>query len=334
MRVTPLKVVCVCLVFSVLLALGTLFALTSGTASIGVSKVLAWLSGAELKFSEQVILSNFRLPRVLLAILVGGSLSMCGVVFQGLLRNPLAEPFILGVSGGAAAGAVIALSIGLTGLYPRAGFAFAGALGAMVLVITMGKRSGRLESSGLILTGVIINAFFTAVIMFVISITTDQKLHAIMFWLHGDLGGANLEQSWLLLPAVLLIGGFFFYKSRELNLINSGEQAARALGVNVDKVKLGLFVAVSLLAGLTVCLGGLIGFVGLMAPHLVRMALGNDHRLLLPASGLFGALFLLMADTVARCLISPAQLPAGVITASLGAPFFLLLYAKRGSRWL
>jgi iron complex transport system permease protein len=211
--------------------------------------------------------------------------------------------------------------------------AFAGSLGTISLVLAIARRRGRMETSTLILTGVMINAFFTAVIMFVISTTTDQKLHAILFWLYGDLSSSRIEQVWLLLPVVLggALAAFFF--GRHLNLLSAGGMAAATLGMAVERIKLILFLIVSLVVGITVSLSGIIGFVGLMVPHLVRMTLGHDHRLLLPASTLLGASFLVLADTLARTIISPTSLPVGVVTAALGAPFFVLLLARRGSQW-
>lgn len=333
MRATPSKVGLTCLALLGFLVLSLLLGLKLGTASVGPAQVWTWLSGGDLPYATQVILGDLRMPRLLLAALVGAGLSMSGAVFQGVLRNPLAEPFILGVSGGAAAGAVLAILIGWTGLAPLALMAFGGSLGTISLVLAIARRRGRMETSTLILTGVMINAFFTAVIMFVISTTTDQKLHAILFWLYGDLSSSRLEQVWLLLPVVLggALTAFFF--GRHLNLLSAGGMAAATLGMAVERIKLILFLIVSLVVGITVSLSGIIGFVGLMVPHLVRMTLGHDHRLLLPASTLLGASFLVLADTLARTIISPTSLPVGVVTAALGAPFFVLLLAKRGSQW-
>ena len=333
MRATPASVGIVCLGLGLVLAVVLAVCLALGTASISPGQVWDWLWGDLSDRSIQIILGRLRLPRLIVAALVGASLSMCGVVFQGVLRNALAEPFILGVSGGAAAGAVMAFLLGLVGLWSLAGLAFVGAAVTILLVLGISRRRGRMETSTLILAGVMINAFFSSVIMFIISTTTDQKLHAIMFWLYGDLSGSNLGQVWLLGPFTLTVGLLLFGFARHLNLLSSGDRAAAAAGVNVERVKLILFLLVSLLCGATVSIGGLIGFVGLMVPHLLRMTLGHDHRLLLPASGLFGASFLVLADTGARTIISPAQLPVGVVTAFLGAPFFLLLLVRRGSRW-
>ncbi len=332
MKATRTSLGLVCLGLAALLLLSLLLGLWLGTVSVSPGQFWDWLWG-RLSGAPAIILSDLRLPRLLLAALVGASLSVSGVVFQGILRNPLAEPFILGVSGGAACGAVLALLAGVASLWVQSTLAFGGALGTVFLVLTIARRRGSMETSTLVLTGVMINAFFTAMIMFVISTTTDQKLHAILFWLYGDLAAANLQQVYLLLPVTLIGGGVIFFFARHLNLLNAGDQSAAALGVAVERVKLLLFVGVSLLVGVTVSLSGLIGFVGLMVPHLVRMTLGHDHRLLLPASALFGATFLMLCDTAARTVISPSSLPVGVVTAALGAPFFVLLMAKRGSRW-
>jgi len=333
MRATPARVGLTCLALAGLLVASLLLGLKLGTASVGPAQVWAWLTGGELPYATEVILGDLRLPRLLLAALVGAGLSMSGAVFQGVLRNPLAEPFILGVSGGAAAGAVSAFLLGFSGLLPLALMAFSGSLGTISLVLAIARRRGRMETSTLILTGVMINAFFTAAIMFVISTTTDQKLHAILFWLYGDLSSSRLEQVWLLLPVTLGGAVTVFFFGRHLNLLSAGGMAAAALGMAVERVKLILFLVVSLVVGVTVSLSGLIGFLGLMVPHLVRIVLGHDHRLLLPASTLLGASFLVLADTAARTVISPSTLPVGVVTAALGAPFFVLLLARRGSQW-
>jgi len=333
MRATPARLGMIFFLLTLLLGLALILSLTMGTARILPTQVWSWLWG-DLKDSPlAIILSRFRWPRIVMAALIGASLSTCGVVFQGVLRNPLAEPYILGVSGGAAGGAVLANLIGRSDIWSCSGLAFLGALATMLLVLGIARRRGRLETSTLILCGVMINAFFTSVIMFVISTTTDHKLHAIMFWLYGDLSGSSLKQAWLLGPAVLVCGVILFFYTRHLNLLYAGDQAAAVAGVNIERTKLVLFLLVSLLCGITVSLSGLIGFVGLMVPHLMRMVFGHDHRLLLPAAGLFGASFLVLADTGARTVISPAQLPVGVVTAFLGAPFFLMLLAKRGSQW-
>ncbi len=333
MRATPARVGFLCLGLGLLLFLVLVFGLGMGTVSITPGQVWSWLNGDLTDKTAQVILGQFRLPRLLVAALVGASLSICGAVFQGVLRNPLAEPFILGVSGGAAAGSVLAISLGAVSQWTRSATAFGGAAATVLLIIGIARRRGRMETATLVLTGVMVNAFFTSAIMFIISTTNDSKLHAIMFWLYGDLGGATLEQSFILGPTTIGCGLLIFGFSKHLNILSAGDQAAAVAGVNVERIKLIFFFLVSLLCGVTVSMSGLIGFIGLMTPHLVRIVLGHDHRLLLPAVGLFGASFLILADTMARTIISPAQIPVGVVTAFLGVPFFLMLLAKRGSRW-
>ncbi len=333
MRATKSNLGLLCLGLAVLALAAIVAGLMVGTAHVPLSSIWAWCIGDDIKVSEAVIVGQLRLPRLLLASLAGASLSLSGVVFQGILRNPLAEPFILGVSGGAATGAVLALTLGLSSIWGISLPAFVGALATMVMVLAIANRRGGMNTASIVLTGVMINAFFTAVIMFIISTTTDQKLHSILFWLYGDLAGATMTQAALLAPVLAVAGAVLWRFARHLNLLNAGDIAAASLGVEVRRTKFILLSTASLLVGVAVSLTGLIGFVGLMAPHLLRMAIGHDHRLLLPGSVLFGAAFLCLADTVARTVISPSSLPVGVVTAMLGAPFFLMLMAKRGSRW-
>jgi len=333
MKVTAARVGWVVLGLAAALVLTGLVCLALGSSATPLEQVWAWLTGGELPHSTAIILSRFRLPRVLMAGLVGAALSICGAVLQGVVRNPLADPFILGVSGGAALGAVMGILLGLSGQWATAGLALAAAMVTVAMVLSLSRRRGRMETTTLVLTGVMVNAFCTAMIMFIISTASDQKLHAIMFWLYGDLSGASLDQSLLLGPVTLISAGIAFWLSRQLNLLSAGDRAAAAAGVEVGRLKLILLLLVSLLTAVTVSVSGLIGFVGLMIPHLTRIWLGFDYRMTLPAAALIGAGFMILADTVARTIISPAQLPAGVVTAALGAPFFVLLLVRRGNRW-
>lgn len=292
--------------------------------------VFRLLNGKEADPTFRAILWELRLPRVIMAGLVGWSLSVGGVVFQALMRNPLAEPFLLGISSGAALGAVGAILLGwaLWGGIPL--LAFLGALITISLVLAVAHRAQAMEANTLILTGVIINAFFAALIMFALATASGEKLHSMLFWLYGDLSRGRFGDLWILTP-VVFGGSFMLYGlARPFNLLASGEELAAQLGVAVEKAKWFSLILVSLMCGVTVSFSGIIGFVGLLVPHLVRMAFGGDHRLLLPASGLFGASFMIGADLLARTVISPSELPVGVITAFLGAPFFLyLLYLRR-----
>lgn len=307
-----------------------------GPARIGIIQGLkgllyGWHEGyAGLTPSEKTIIFSIRLPRVIFAGLVGASLSAAGVIFQALLRNPLADPFILGVSGGSAVGAIIGIIIGLGSVpFGIPGLAFLGAVITVILVFLIGKNNKELHSNTLLLAGVIVNAFFSAIIMFLISISTNTDLHNITFWLMGDLSLATWVK--ILFVSILLLFGFaiIYSYARPLNLIVTGEETAMQLGVNVERTKIILFLAGSLVTALAVSFSGIIGFVGLIIPHIIRMLLGPDHRLLLPASFLFGASFLVVADTIARTVIPHSELPVGVITAICGAPYFIYLLRRR-----
>jgi iron complex transport system permease protein len=305
-----------------------------GTADLSVTEILGRLAGRGAgEDSVGLILFRIRLPRILLAAVAGFSLSLGGVAFQAILRNPLADPFILGVSSGGAFGAVLGILMGFGFSVGVPVMAFGGSLLTLGLLMALGTRRMGMESATVLLTGVIINAFFTAVIMFFITTTTDSRLHSMLFWLYGDLGQSRYSH--LVVSGPLALGGcaVLYAFSRHLNLITAGEEAARQVGVEVRRTKLVCLITVSLLVGLVVSFSGLIGFVGLIVPHLARMVFGADHRVLIPTAAFGGAAFLVAADTLARVLISPSELPVGVITAFLGAPFFIYLLKTRGSRW-
>jgi len=333
-RITPLKVLYTVLILIGMLVVIALISFSMGPAKISLKDILTWLIGYKsIDETAWMILFKIRLPRILLAGLVGFTLSLGGVVFQALLRNPLAEPFILGISSGAAVGAIIGIFFGCGFAFGVPLLSFMGALCTILLVMGISSRHGGLESSTLLLTGVIINAFFTAVIMFFITTTSDSRLHSMLFWLYGDLSQSKYVQLSISLPCILIVSGIIYIFSRHLNLIVGGEESAVQMGVRVELLKWISFLGISLITGIVVSFSGIIGFVGLIVPHLMRMILGPDHRLLLPASALGGAVFLIAADTAARTIISPSELPVGVITAFLGAPFFIYLLKSRGSRW-
>lgn len=332
--VSPVRVLSIGIILSIVLVVVALASLSMGPAKVSMGTILAWCAGTQsVEQTTSMILTKIRLPRILLAGLVGFTLSLGGVVFQALLRNPLAEPFILGISSGAAIGAIggIMLGLGFTVGVPL--LSFISALATILLVMGISSRHGGLESSTLLLTGVIVNAFFTAIIMFFIATVSDSRLHSMLFWLYGDLSQSKYIQLSISLPLVLIVSGLIYLFSRHLNLMVGGEESALQMGVEVEMVKWISFIGISLITGVVVSFSGIIGFVGLIVPHLMRMILGPDHRLLIPASALGGAVFLVAADTVARTIISPSELPVGVITAFLGAPFFIYLLRKRGSQW-
>jgi iron complex transport system permease protein len=206
-------------------------------------------------------------------------------------------------------------------------------LATLVLLLSLGTRRIGMESSTILLTGVIINAFFSAMIMFFVSVSADSKLHSMLFWLYGDLSQTSYSSISLIGAVVLFSSLLIYFFANRLNLLTAGESSALRMGVEVAKTKLALLVIVSLMIGTVVAFSGLIGFVGLIVPHLARMAFGSDHRLLIPVTAIGGALFLVLADTLARTLIAPSELPVGVISAFVGAPFFLYLLLAKGSRW-
>jgi ABC-type Fe3+-siderophore transport system permease subunit len=332
--ITPFRVLRISGILCLCLIIVAGASLLLGTAEVSLHKIAALVSGTlDPDDPVRLIVLRIRLPRIILAGLAGFSLALGGVVFQALLRNPLADPFILGVSSGSAFGAIVGILLGFTFSFGVPLMSFAGALLSVYLVLALGAKRMGIESSTILLTGVILNAFFTAVIMFFISIVADSRLHTMLFWLYGDLSQSRYSSLIILTPVLIVASLILFSFAKELNLITTGEEIALQLGVDVEKAKKTCLVLVSLLIGLVVSFSGLIGFVGLIVPHLARMAFGSDHRLLVPAACLGGAAFLIAADTLARLLISPSELPVGVITAFLGAPFFLYLLRVRGSQW-
>ena len=322
-----------------LLALGVVAALalsvSFGASGIGPGDLWRALSGSGDPTTRS-ILFQLRLPRAALAALVGGALGLSGCTFQALLRNPLADPYVLGVSGGAAVGAVAVVVTGIGVLLPwmlPLG-AFLGAVAAMALVLEVARRAspGRMDTRVLILSGVIVGAFFNAVILLMLSMADVESFRSAIFWMMGNLSGADWGSTGLL--ALLLVPGVLAVLSlaRAFNLLSRGEEVAFHLGASVQRVKLTAYLAASLMVAAAVAAGGVIGFVGLIVPHAVRLAWGNDHRMLLPASFLAGTAFLLLADTVARLVVAPAELPTGVVTAVAGVPFFVALLLRGGRR--
>ncbi len=317
-------------------------AVSLGAVSIPVARsgsiLLHYISGLgslpEGMDRDSAIILELRLPRVLSGVMVGAALSISGAVLQALLRNPLADPYVLGISSGAALGAVLAILFGLGSIYLGTlavpGAAFCGALLTLLFVYFLARVQGRVPAQTMLLAGFIVSAFFLAIIMFLISITTDERLFNVTFWLMGNLeymASQSLSGIFLYLLAGSVV---LFSLGRDLNLMALGEETASELGVEVEKVKKIAFVFASLITGAVVSVSGLIGFVGLVVPHLVRMIWGPDHRFLLPASALAGAILLVFADMIARTILAPSEIPVGVITALGGAPFFIYLLRKKG----
>jgi iron complex transport system permease protein len=316
-------------------------AVSLGAVSIPLSKSwtillhhffgLASLSDGNVR--DASIILDLRLPRVIAGALVGAALSVAGSVLQALLRNPLADPYVLGISSGAAVGAVLAILFGLgatiLGSYAVPGAAFAGALLTLLFVYFIARVEGRVPAQTMLLTGVIISAFFSAIIMFLISATSDERLYSVTFWLMGNLEYVASQALGIIFIYLLSGSAVLFSLAKDLNLMSMGEETASELGVEVERVKKTAFIFTSLITGAVVSVSGLIGFVGLAVPHLTRMIWGPDHRFLIPASALLGAMVLILADTIARTVMAPSEIPVGVVTALAGAPFFVYLLRRK-----
>jgi len=303
-------------------------ALALGGVHLSWREVWSGLTGAASSPEARVIVREIRLPRVLLAMLVGAALAVSGTALQALLRNPLADPYVLGISSGAALGAIIALWVGgrLAAASPLV--AFAGALVTMAWVYLLGRRAGRLASYTLVLAGVITASFLSAVILFVLTLLSTRDVRGIAFWLMGDLSVVTETQLRILLPVVVLGILTLYTFAKDLNVLLLGEEEAAHLGVNVVRVQTAVYVLASLLTGVAVSVSGAIGYLGLLVPHLGRMVVGNDHRTLLPTAALGGAIVLTLSDTLARTVVAPAELPVGAVTALAGAPVFIYLLRR------
>ncbi len=321
-----------------------LTALAVGAVAVPIPKVLTALAGTldAAEATTRTIIVNVRLPRVLLALLAGAGLAVAGVLMQALFRNPLAEPAIIGVSAGAALGAVATIVLGATvlagltrllGAWTLPVAAFAGALATTLVVFTLARRDGVLDATTMLLTGIAINALAGAAIGLLIFIATDEQLRSLTFWNLGSLGAANWSALAGAAPFALgaIVAAPFLAGS--LNALLLGESEALHLGVPVEAVKRLVIALAAAATGAIVAVTGIIGFVGLVAPHLARLVVGPDHRVLLPLAAMFGAILLTLADLAARTLVRPAELPLGVLTALVGAPFFLYLL-RRGQRAL
>jgi iron complex transport system permease protein len=314
-----------------------LLASVVGALLIGPVRVSPWraLAPGGAATPDYVILFRARLPRVLLGAVVGGSLGASGAALQALLRNPLACPHLLGISGGATVAGVIALVAGADAVSPLVPLAaFLGALAAIAIVMLGARAGGRTTPHAVLLVGVVFNAVAAAALMLVNALVSQRLAQGVLFWIMGALS----TQSYGLIAAAAAYGfaglGWLVWHAQDLNLLSAGDEGALQLGVEVERVRRAVFVAASLLVGAAVSMSGMIGFVGLIVPHLLRLVIGPDHRLLLPASFLGGAAFLVGADALARTVLRPAELPVGVVTALAGGPFFIYLLRRHLRRAL
>ncbi|MCI5151343.1 MAG: iron ABC transporter permease, partial [Candidatus Electrothrix sp. MAN1_4] len=294
--------------------------LLPGTGDIAVDPVI------------RAVVMDVRLPRILAAVLVGGMLALCGTVFQAILLNPLADPYTLGISSGAAFGASLVIVLQVIGLtlpstFSVPIFAFLGSIGTLFTVLALASEDRRLSSTSLILSGVIVAAILSAAIGF-LKFIADEQVGIIIFWLMGSLSGISQQNILLLLPTILIGMTVSLFYSRDLNIMATGERAAITLGINTVRLRWVLLITCSLMTALCVAVSGIIGFVGLIVPHLLRHLLGPDNRQLIILSALGGGLLLLVADTITRAVL-PAEVPIGVLTALIGGPFFAYIFKKR-----
>jgi iron complex transport system permease protein len=320
-------------VLAAVLAASLLLAVRLGAVPLTLRQVVDGVAGGGDPTTVAIV-RRLRLPRAVLAAMVGGSLAASGATFQALLRNPLAEPYILGISGGAAVGAVFAIALG--GVAASAGVvaacALAGAVAAIVLVFRIAAVVGQaLDARILLLAGVVVGAFFNACILLALTFASADAFRSAIFWMMGSFSGATWRGIALLAAAMAPGLALLLALARPLNLLSVGEETAAYLGTRVERTKLLAYGTASLLTAAAVAVSGVIGFVGLVVPHVVRMLWGPDHRFLLPASVLLGAAFVVLADTLARTAAAPTELPVGVVTAFVGVPFFVWLLRRRAA---
>ncbi|NQV69789.1 MAG: iron ABC transporter permease [Pseudohongiella sp.] len=306
---------------SILAIISILLSLLSGSVDISVSQLLNNLFHAENNLQTQV-LQEIRIPRTIAAFTTGGLLALSGVIMQVLLRNPLADPYILGISGGAAVGALSAILLGLSGLW-LSNAAFFGALLSILLVFGIANKFGNWSVTRLLLTGVVVSAGWGAVINILLTTSSTNNVQSMLFWLMGDLSQSRVGLAHFGLLVLGLAGGLML--SRSLNVLIRGELVAASLGIDVRALRLILYFSASVFTATAVTIAGSVGFVGLIVPHMLRLMGARDHRLLIPCSILLGGSFLVIADSLARTIIAPQQLPVGVVTAIIGVPAFIII---------
>ena len=325
------------LVLFLLLVFTCLYALNIGSYSLSLHEIIKAFLGENLKAS--LVLWNIRLPRIIGAVLVGASLAVSGCVMQCILRNPLASPFTMGISHGAVFGASLAIGILGAGATESTGkvfvnnpyivviFAFSGSLFGMLVILALAKLKG-LGPGAMVLAGVAMGSLFTAATTFIQYFATEQQLAAMVYWSFGDLGRLVWKEVWIIAAIFFPSFVYFFLKRWDYNAMESGDETAKSLGVRVERVRFIGALLASLVTSVAVSLVGIIGFIGLICPHLVRLLIGGNHRFLIPTSTIFGALLLLISDSLARTIIAPVVLPVGVLTSFMGAPMFIFLLIK------
>ena len=313
---------------SLLAFLAILGSLLSGSVDLSFSDLMSYAAG-DLPDLQRQVLEDIRLPRTLAAFVTGSALALAGVLMQVLLRNPLADPYILGLSGGAAVGALASIMLGLGGWW-LSGTAFVGALISVAVVFGIASRAGSWSTTHLLLTGVVVSAGWGALINLMLSTSASASVQGMLFWLMGDLSQSSVGPTQI---GVLVVGAALAMRAaRSLNVLVRGDLVAASLGVDIKRLRLSLFFGASLLTVIAVTTAGSVGFVGLVVPHMLRLIGARDHRVLIPFSLLTGGTFLVVADTLARTLLAPQQLPVGVITALIGVPSFIAILRSTPSK--
>lgn len=324
---TPGHVVRVLSALVILLGFASVISLSIGPSGIGLIELFDAF-GEQRNPSTALIIWELRLPRLILAIIVGAGLSVAGAVLQSLLRNPLAEPYILGISSGGTVGAFAAITLGIAfASFTVPLLSFIGSGLVMLLVYSLGHRRGVLDPHALLLSGVMVGAFFNAIILVMVSVFNQEMRNAYL-WLLGNLSGAELSSLAIAGPVIIAASLVLVGLSRSLNLIATGDESALQAGVDVVRVRKLGYVMASLITGLAVSVSGVIGFVGLLVPHACRLVFGTDNRIVMPASLIVGAIFLVLCDVLSRTVLSPSEIPVGVITAAVGAPLFIYLLKR------
>ena len=312
-----------------LLVVVSLVGLMVGSSNLSPGQIWSVLTGGSEEDAVRTIVLQLRIPRIVLAIIVGAGLSVAGATLQSLLRNPLAEPYILGISSGGTVGAFLAITLGFGWVQLTTPlFSFAGSGLVMLLVYSLGYRRGFLDPNALLLSGVMVGAFFNSIILVVVAMF-NQELRTAYLWMMGNLSGAEGSTLMVVGPLILASTFVLILQSRALNLIATGDESAAQFGVNVVRVRKLSYILASLITGLAVSVSGVIGFVGLLVPHACRLMFGSDNRIVMPASLIAGGMFLVLCDLLSRTLLAPSEIPVGAITAAVGAPLFIYLLKKR-----
>lgn len=338
-RISKTRYGFILIILTILLIVAIAFFSAIGTADITpidsfkiigshIPIVKKYIDITNIKKSHEIIIWSIRLPRILLGVLVGTSLSIAGAAFQGMFQNPMADPYVIGISSGAALGATIAIALKINieflNIPSISIFAFIGALVAVFIVYNIAKVANKIPITTLLLSGVAVGQLLTAIMSMIMVLYSDD-ISKIIYWTMGGLAGKGWDPLIGIAPPTVLSIILINFFARDLNIMLTGEESAQSLGVDVEKTKLYILILGTFMTSMVVSISGIIGFVGLIIPHVVRIVIGPDNRILLPVSGLVGGIFIILADTIARTIISPIEIPVGIITALFGGPFFIYL---------